>query len=455
MTPARLLRTSIIPLVLFAASSAHAQPLGSGNEEGTPFPRESDSAPQPPRQETPLPAAPEPAAEPFGSRGQTVLTAASGGANGAGISYESYSGSAATYFNASFEAGLDYFVVDHLSIGFDLSADYTNSTGYGADSSLVSTKSTSLEGGVRFGAELPLGETFSFYPRLTLGLVDSRQSESLVAGSALSTAGDTVASPVTSHVGPWINLFAPLLVHPTPHFFLGVGPRINHTFADTIGAPVGVSGQATRFGASFVLGGWWGGDETAIAPTEPPASRTERQRRFGDRGTFVISDATDGYALSSSYAGTKASNVSVLVEPGFDYFFANHLSIGLELWATYGKTVGFDANGNQVVDTSSGFGLAPRVGVEVPILDALSWYPRASIGFGPSSFDETSNGNQNQHTTARIFVSLDAPLLVHVARHFFVGAGPTAYRELSDTDQNGYSNQATQFGASGIVGGWL
>jgi len=447
----RFICSAILPLsTLLAASAAHAQDHSIIPDQpyGLPDARLEAETPK-------APVAPEPPAPRFGERGEVVLAAASGGANGAGISYESFSGSSATYLSAGGEVGLDYFLVDHFSLGFDVSANYSNSVGYGADSSLVSTKSTSFSGGVRFGADLPLGDTFSFYPRLTLGILETHQDESLVSGQSLSVAASAVGASETSQVGPWMNLFAPLLVHPTPHFFLGAGPRVSRTFANTIGAAPGVSGQPTTLGASFVFGGYWGGDEP-VASTEPPTSRTEaRARRFGDQGTFVITNDTDGYALSTGYAGTSASNLNILVEPGFDYFVTDHFSIGLDLWAMHSKSVGFDASGNQIMYSSTGFGFAPRFGFDVPITDALSWYPRASIGLGPLNQDETSNGAENQHTYTRLFVNLEAPLLVHVARHFFVGAGPTVYHELSSTDQNDVSNQATQFGASALVGGWL
>ncbi len=458
MTLARFVAVSLSPLpLLLATTSAQAQPSNAPSDDQALFPYEEPAAApivrQPEAQKAPV--APEPPSPRFGERGEIVLTASSGGANGAGISYAQYSGSLATYLSGSFEVGLDYFLVSHFSLGFDVSAGFANNTGYGADSSLVQTKSTSVSGGLRFGADLPLGDTFSFYPRLTLGVLDSHRSESLVSGQSLSVAGSAVGSPETSQVGPWMNLYAPLLVHPTSHFFFGAGPRLAHTFANTTGAAPGVSGQPTTLGASFVIGGWWGGDEAAPStPIAAPASGL-RERRFGDQGTFVITSETSGYALSATYAGTNASSLSVYVSPGFDYFVADHVSIGVDLWGSYGNTVGFDASGAKVTQSSTSFGLAPRFGVDVPVSDSVSWYPRAEIGAGPIVQNESSNGASNDHTSMRVFVSAEAPILFHAARHFFAGAGPTVYHDLSQVDQNGTSNAGTQFGASVLVGGWL
>src|SRR5208282_2385922 len=129
------------------------------------------------------------------------------------------------------ETGLDYFFVRNLSIGFDVAAGYSDDKGYGADGSLDETKTTSISGGVRLGVNVPLGDLFSFYPRVTLGLEQTRQAESVVSGGTDSVA-TSVGSPATTKTGPWVNAFAPLLFHATPHFFLGVGPRVEHFFAD-------------------------------------------------------------------------------------------------------------------------------------------------------------------------------------------------------------------------------
>jgi hypothetical protein len=60
-----------------------------------------------------------------------------------------------------------------------------------------------------------------------------------------------------------------------------------------------------------------------------------------------------------------------------------------------------------------------------------------------------------QHDRTRLWVELSLPLLVHPASHFFVGAGPFVFHELSDVDQNSYENDATTLGAAFLLGGWL
>jgi hypothetical protein len=52
-------------------------------------------------------------------------------------------------------------------------------------------------------------------------------------------------------------------------------------------------------------------------------------------------------------------------------------------------------------------------------------------------------------------VDIFLPLLVPVAPHFFVGAGPEYFRELVDSDQNDVDNDATAIDARFLMGGWL
>jgi hypothetical protein len=47
-----------------------------------------------------------------------------------------------------------------------------------------------------------------------------------------------------------------------------------------------------------------------------------------------------------------------------------------------------------------------------------------------------------------------APFLFHLARHFFVGIGPSGYVDLINTT-NGASNKRRSLGVSSTVGGWF
>jgi hypothetical protein len=72
---------------------------------------------------------------------------------------------------------------------------------------------------------------------------------------------------------------------------------------------------------------------------------------------------------------------------------------------------------------------------------------------------ETSNQDaglgSNDHANIRSWLRVSAPLLIDVTTHFFMGAAPYVLHELSDSDQNNFENDATTFGVSFLLGGWL
>jgi hypothetical protein len=55
----------------------------------------------------------------------------------------------------------------------------------------------------------------------------------------------------SSHSGDafTLNLFAPIMFHPAPHFFVGFGP-----FLDT---DLSGSDKVTTYGAKLTIGGWF------------------------------------------------------------------------------------------------------------------------------------------------------------------------------------------------------
>jgi hypothetical protein len=304
--------------------------------------------------------------------------------------------------------------------------------------------------------DLTISESVSFYPRVTFGAESVHQDQQLLSGQSISTASSAFGSSSQTNTGAWLNVFAPLLLHPRQHFFIGLGPRVFHGFAKTVGV-ADVGGERTRVGAGLIVGGHWGGEpeEThAGAPsTEAPPPR---ERRFGEAGEVVLSGELSASLDSLTYRGSDAQYVSAGFAPGFDVFVANHLSLGVDFAVSYGSTTGYGSDGSRIDYTTTSYGIAPRVGVDVPIASSLSLYPRAELGFGTLTQDETStNSYENKHTISRVWVSLYAPLLVHPAPHFFVGFGPLVLHELSSSDQYQKDNRRTTIGASLLLGGWL
>jgi hypothetical protein len=102
---------------------------------------------------------------------------------------------------------------------------------------------------------------------------------------------------------------------------------------------------------------------------------------------------------------------------------------------------------------------APRVGLDLPLGGAVSFYPRAYLGFGVETQDEKSAGTENTNSQNYVWVALYAPVLVHPASHVFAGFGPSASYDLSRTftfpGGSSVSNKSTSVGASFLVGAWL
>jgi len=410
------------------------------------------------------PTAPPPVAGPmpehvpprFGAPGSFVVS----GGSVIGIASTSFSGSEAQRFAVTFAPTLDYFIVKDLFIGLEPDIGFAQSRGYGADSSLIQTKSTTYSGAVRVGANLPLGERFSLRPHVAFGVESVHTSESLVSGSSLSVAG-SVVSPATTQTGAWVAGQLPLLFHVAPHFFVGFGPTVFHQFART--QEVTVGGERTTFGAGLLVGGHVGGADEAVdaPPPPPPTGVTSREPAFGEPRQIVLSSALGASVSHTTYAGTEAATTSASVYPAFDYFVADHVSLGVSLGASYGNTTGFDAsNGATVTYKTSSFSVGGRVGRDLPITRSLSFYPRASLSAGTGSTnEESSRGSANDDTDIFFAVGVYAPLLVHPAPHLFVGFGPQASTDLlheyNDPRGGTKSILATQVGASLVVGGWL
>ncbi len=455
--------------VLTSFASAHAQDTLLPTEPPAAAPAPVPYVAPPPDMDTPVVRpppeapppevvfAPEPPAPAFGARGQFVLS----GGTSAGITSASFDGSDASRFSVTVGPSLDYFVLRNVSIGLTASVSYSDAKGYGADSSLVETTTTSVSGGVRFGLNVPLARVLSLYPRVTLGVESLHRELALISGRSLSIVGSAIGTPATTQSGPWIDLSVPLLLHPVPHFFIGAGPVFFHAFGRAQEGP-DVGGQRTNVGATLILGGHWGGDLPATTPAEPAAPPpTARERRFGDRGQLALSNEIGASLLSQSHQGTSSSSFSANVSPALDYFVANHLAVGLTAGVSYVDTSGIDpTNGSKVTFTRTRGYVGPRLGFDLPIARWLSWYPRAAITLGWGSTDEASGLQHNKADDAIVNVSLYAPLLVHPVAHLFVGFGPFVGHDLSHSYGAPGSSRTRQLletdvGANLVVGGWL
>jgi len=401
---------------------------------------------------TAQPLPPSPAVH-FGERGQWVMM---GSSNGFSVSNVWLSNSEASSFYAGAEVGLDYFVVNGVSIGFDADAVYRNFKGYGA-TTLSETTSTFLSGGIRFGANARLGESFSFYPRLTLMLESSHSTIKPIS----SANGEPVGAPVSSaSVGPAVNFYAPLLLHPASHFVVGFGPRLHYNFAVIRGGPYD-GAQSTWLSADFTVGGWWGGEAPNSAEQDDVPSPDITQPKkpaepaFGRTGQIVLTSATEASIGHGSYSQSKGSSTSVTFAPGIDYFVSDGTSIGGEIVIDYSNGKGLDESGANEELSSTSLGFVLRAGYNLRLADVASIWLNGGVGYGSVDSSVSTAMGTNQHTRTRGWIEAAAPLLVHPASHFFVGAGPALFHELSDRDQYNYENKATQLALRLVLGGWF
>lgn len=141
-----------------------------------------------------------------------------------------------TYTSAAARPTVDYFVVDHLSVGAGFIGGMTS-----VDGQLTYT----VGGLVGVGYALELSESLGLYPRAAVALTYSD----------VSGAG-TLAQPSSSSLSSHVSM--PLLYH-LDNFFIGAGPEIEVLIANDIfqgnQADRGLSN--TRIGLTTVLGGWF------------------------------------------------------------------------------------------------------------------------------------------------------------------------------------------------------
>jgi hypothetical protein len=390
---------------------------------------------------------------PFGHRGQWVMM---GSSNSLGIANETFNNSSATFFNVGGAIGIDNFVVDNVSVGFDAEADYYDKKGYGA-TTLTETSSTAFSGGVRFGFNVPLGELLSWYPRLTLSLYSSHSNTKPVS----SFDGGPLPPPSSeSSVGPATNLYAPLLVHPAPHLVVGFGPRLEHDFGVARGGPYDGS-QTTLLSGQFVIGGWWGGaapdgaERDSADPGDTANAAKAADHVFGEEGQLVLTLATDASASYRTYSRSKGSNTEVNLAPSVDYFFTDGVSVGVDAFISYASGTSVDSLGTTSQLSSTNMGVAPRLGGSLALTELVSIWLQGEIGYGTVDQTATSADGTNQHSRTRTWIEISAPFLLHPSSHFFVGAGPFLFHELSDKDQYDLQNDATNLGLSLVLGGWF
>jgi hypothetical protein len=133
-----------------------------------------------------------------------------------------------------FAPAADYFVIDNFSIGGVMLFDYTQAQ---------NVDSTRFSIGPRVGYNIPFTDMVGLWPKLGFSYTHTNVS------TDVEGRDDDVELSISSpgnHIS--LNLFAPLMFHPVPHFFVGFGPFLD---ADLSG-----DNKTTTFGGRLTLGGW-------------------------------------------------------------------------------------------------------------------------------------------------------------------------------------------------------
>jgi hypothetical protein len=153
---------------------------------------------------------------------------------------------------------------------------------------------------------------------------------------------------------------------------------------------------------------------------------------FGAAGQIAISS---DFTANIGYTSVSGPGDRFLIDlrPALDYFLKENLSLG---GAVYLGTA------LQRGDDPLLVGVGIRGGYNIPLTGSVSVWPKLGLavahsdgflGFGERTFLE---------------VSLTAPFLVHLAPHFFFGAGPGLITQLGD-------DTVATLNVSAVVGGYF
>jgi hypothetical protein len=197
------------------------------------------------------------------------------------------------------------------------------------------------------------------------------------------------------------------------------------------------------------------------APSTPPTA----DPRFGDAGQIALNGTLSASVGYLGYESGSSSNTNVSVEPAFDYFTVANLSQGATAFARYAQSTspgGVEAKSTLV-------GVTGRIGNNFWLASAVSFWPKLAVGIwhnwltysAPSpGFTVTIDGvvmpiGPSSHFNENaLFIEVQAPVLLHLARHFFVGFGPDAYVDVLHSVENS-RNRRRFVGASSTIGGWF
>lgn len=206
-------------------------------------------------------AAPPPVAKAHAPRFGDAGTVALSGAFGIGLGWYDYDdGNVYTHaFNVSPE--LHVFVAENFSIGGSAYGAWSRSQGYSTRGSLDRDTRTTFGGALAFGYNVRLSRRVSFWPRVHLGF---STTSSTTESNVPSQSDEFPRSPDLGGLywerkvsGAYLYAFAPLLLHPVPHFFVGVGPTVYQDLGVVHENSYPAKNDRTSFGLTTTVGIWF------------------------------------------------------------------------------------------------------------------------------------------------------------------------------------------------------
>jgi hypothetical protein len=197
---------------------------------------------------------------------------------------------------------------------------------------------------------------------------------------------------------------------------------------------------------------------TSTAVTAAPVwAQSEPAGGFGKRGQIALSsdfDLSFSVVREIQPSGDEPDDVTRLtLAPALDYFLADRWSLGAQV--SYTRTsVGED----RAID----FGVGPVAGVVLPLSAVVSFWPRIGLAYRLLSTTTTqqidpATGARTNETFdgSALTVRADVPLLMHPARHFFLGLGPFASVDAISRLEGDEGVRRTEIGVATWIGGWF
>jgi hypothetical protein len=227
-------------------------------------------------------------------------------------------------------------------------------------------------------------------------------------------------------------------------------------FTGVVAAGVMVSSAVLAAGAAF-----GGAGQLVVSDDQPIGGGVVATSELGPLPPSSTSTVSFEYGTFSDNGG---SGTAFGLSPAVDYFVINGLSIGGQgLVAVLNPAHGNSGSGETVTE----FGIAPRVGYNLPITDMISFWPKVYFGYLTASASNSNNGVSGSGGSNAAAIGIFAPFIFEPARHFILGIGPNFSTQLSNNQTSSATvmgvtrntttaePKATVFGLQATIGGWF